>query len=290
MTSTVTSPRTPVGTSPGIAQDDRPVIEFRDVVQSYGGRTPFSRSAGPVLDHVDLRIQQGIILCLLGPSGAGKTTMVDLVMGNTIPRSGSVTVLGEHAPYPKMRSQIGYMPQDEALYNDITAVENLRFFGAMQGMRGSALKTRIEQMLDFARLQNHRDKLVSTFSGGMKRRLSLAVALLHDPRILVLDEPTVGLDPDHRLRIWKSFETMARNGTTLLVTTHVMDEASRCDQIAMLYGGRIIASASPGEILAQTGTGDLEHAFLALSNDGVDATAGAHSSGDSSESTSKETA
>ena len=241
------------------------VVEFHEVVRVYGRRTPFSGSRRTVLDHVNLRIPAGRILCLLGPSGAGKTTMVSLVMGIAVPQSGSVTVLGQSAPYRDVRSEIGYMPQDEALYDDITAEENLRFFGAMQGVRGRRLVRRVDEMLAFARLRDDRKRLVSTFSGGMKRRLSLAIALLHDPALLVLDEPTVGLDPDHRIRIWKAFRRMAAAGKTLLVTTHVMDEAEHCDEIAMLHAGSIIAAASPREILEQTDAADLDHAFLKLS-------------------------
>ena len=191
--------------------------------------------------------------------------MVNLVMGIAVPQSGRVTVMGQVAPYRVVRSEIGYMPQDEALYDDITAEENLRFFGSMQGIRGKQLTRRVDRMLTFARLSEDRKRLVSTFSGGMKRRLSLAIAILHNPTLLVLDEPTVGLDPDHRIRIWHTFERMAAAGKTLLVTTHVMDEAKHCDEIAMLYDGRIIAAAAPQEILAQTHTADLDHAFLKLS-------------------------
>lgn len=242
----------------------RPVVEFRDAVQSFGRKTPFSDGRRVVLDHVNLAVPRGRILCLLGPSGCGKTTMVNLVMGIAVPVSGEVLVMGETAPFPTARERIGYMPQEDALYDDITAEENLRFFGAMNGMAGKDLDARIAEMLSFGRLEDDRKKLVSAFSGGMKRRLSLGVALLHDPELLVLDEPTVGLDPDHRRRIWDAFDAMAARGKTILVTTHVMDEAARCDELAMLHDGRVIANASPYDVLRRTGTDNLEDAFLAL--------------------------
>lgn len=244
-----------------------PMIEFKDVVQSFGRKTPLADERRVVLDHVDLAVPRGSILCLLGPSGCGKTTMVNLVMGVTVPVSGEVRVMGELAPYPSARPRIGFMPQDEALYDDVTAEENLRFFGTMNGLAGDALKRRIDEMLAFSRLEQDRRKLVGAFSGGMKRRLSLAVAMLHEPDLLVLDEPTVGLDPDHRRRIWERFDQLAAGGATLLVTTHVMDEAARCDSIAMLHGGRVIATGSPAAIMERTKTDNLEDAFLALEDD-----------------------
>lgn len=239
-------------------------VELKGVTQRFGRKTPFSDASKVILDDISLTLDQGQILCLLGPSGCGKTTLVDLIMGIRVPVAGEVWVLGEKAPYPYARERIGYMPQDDALYGDITAEENLRFFGVMYGLSGQALRDRIDEMLEFGRLVEHRNKLVSAFSGGMKRRLSLGIALMHNPNVLILDEPTVGLDPDHRRHIWDKFEQLAAEGKTILVTTHVMDEAARCGQIAMLHRGHIIAQASPNEVLAQTGACDLEEAFLIL--------------------------
>ena len=243
---------------------DGSAIVFAGVCQAFGRKTPFADMRKTVLDGIDFEVPRGQIVRLLGPSGCGKTTMVDLIIGNTIPVAGSVTVLGEQAPYPHARKKVGYMPQDEALYDDITAEENLRFFGAMVGLSGAHLSDRMTELLQFAKLEDDRKKLVSHYSGGMKRRLSLAVAMLHEPELLVLDEPTVGLDPAHRRVIWDEFDRLAAEGTTILVTTHIMDEASRCHRIVMLQNGRIIAQGSPEDILAQTGTSDLESAFLAL--------------------------
>ena len=243
---------------------DGSAIVFAGVCQAFGRKTPFADMRKTVLDGIDFEVPRGQIVCLLGPSGCGKTTMVDLIIGNTIPVAGSVTVLGEQAPYPHARKKVGYMPQDEALYDDITAEENLRFFGAMVGLSGARLSDRMTELLQFAKLEDDRKKLVSHYSGGMKRRLSLAVAMLHEPELLVLDEPTVGLDPAHRRVIWDEFDRLAAEGTTILVTTHIMDEAARCHRIVMLQNGRIIAQGSPTDILTQTGTADLESAFLAL--------------------------
>lgn len=240
-----------------------PTISMIDVTKSFGRKGAFSHPA-TILDRMDLSIQRGEILCLLGPSGCGKTTLVNLIMGITVPNEGEVRVLGEQAPFPTARKRIGFMPQEDALYDDINAEGNLRFFGTLYGLKGSRLAAQIDTMLTFARLTGDRRKLVRHFSGGMKRRLSLGVALMHDPDLLVLDEPTVGLDPEHRRRIWDEFRALRATGKTLLVTTHVMDEALRCDRIAMMKGGRIIALGSPDDLLARTNTTALEDAFLAL--------------------------
>jgi len=240
------------------------MINFDKVNLFYGKKTPIKDNRKHVLKNVDFTLNKGEIICLLGPSGCGKTTMVNLIMGNLIPNSGDVLVMGEKAPYKSVRARIGYMPQENALYEDITAKENLQFFGAMYGVPSKIIKERIPEMLELVRLNDDANNLVSNFSGGMKRRLSLAVSLLHDPDLIVLDEPTVGLDPDHRKRIWDHFDKMATEGKTLLVTTHVMDEAERCSRIAMLYNGKIIANGSPQEILEITSAERLEDAFIIL--------------------------
>ncbi|MBC5584416.1 ABC transporter ATP-binding protein [Eggerthella sp. NSJ-70] len=230
----------------------------------FGRKTPLGDRRKTVLDQVNLDVPAGRIVCLLGPSGCGKTTMVNLVMGILVPTAGTVRVLGEQAPYPTARRRIGFMPQDTALYEDVTAAENLRFFGTLNGLRAPELADAIDDMLAFTRLDSDRNRLVGAFSGGMKRRLSLGVAMLHRPDLLVLDEPTVGLDPEHRRRIWERFRELAAGGATLLVTTHIMDEALQCDDVAMLRAGRVIAQGTPSALLAQTGTANLEDAFLAL--------------------------
>ena len=243
-------------------EHEQPMIAFSDATMRFGRKTPLGDGRKTVLDQVNLDVPAGRIVCLLGPSGCGKTTMVNLVMGILVPTAGTVQVLGEQAPYPTARRRIGFMPQDTALYEDVTAVENLRFFGTLNGLRAPELADAIDDMLAFTRLDSDRNRLVGAFSGGMKRRLSLGVAMLHRPDLLVLDEPTVGLE--HRRRIWERFRELAAGGVTLLVTTHIMDEALQCDDVAMLRNGRVIAYDTPSALLAQTGAENLEDAFLAL--------------------------
>ena len=233
------------------------MIKFESVYKSFGKKEP-------VLNGIDLTLEKGEILCLLGPSGCGKSTMVNLLTGILIPDRGHVKIKGEEAPYKNMRASLGYMPQHDALYEDITARENLMFFGRMNGLTKKEARERIPELLDTAGLGNDGDKLVSAFSGGMKRRLSLAVTLLHNPSLLILDEPTVGLDPVHRKRIWDRFDKMAAEGKTILITTHIMDEAERCGRIAMIHQGKIIADGAPCDIIRAAGAASLEEAFLSL--------------------------
>jgi len=216
-----------------------------------------------VLSGVDLQLWPGQITGLLGPSGAGKTTIVNVIVGTYRPNSGQVWVLGEPAPLRQARRRLGYMPQSEALYLDLTANQNLRFFGALYGLTSAQLKVGIPAVLELVRLSDDGRKLVAKFSGGMKRRLSLAIALLANPALLVLDEPTIGLDPKHRRELWAAFRERADQGVGLLITTHVMDEAAYCDRLLMVQDGRIIAAGSPAELLAATGASDLDSAFMA---------------------------
>jgi ABC-2 type transport system ATP-binding protein len=215
-----------------------------------------------VLRGCNLELEGGTITGLLGPSGCGKTTLVNIIVGMSRAHAGSATVLGEPPPFTRARHRMGYMPQSEALYNDLTASENLRFFGALYGMGRPALGEAIPRVLALVRLEDTGRKLVQDFSGGMKRRLSLAVALLHSPKLLVLDEPTVGLDPAHRLKLWAVFCKLADAGSGLLITTHVMDEAASCDRIVMLQGGLVLADGSPAELMRRSGSTTLEEAFL----------------------------
>lgn len=244
--------------------DNAPAIVVDGVEFRYGHRGPGRRKAPLVLKNISFDVAAGDILCLLGPSGCGKTTLVNLIMGVDVPTSGTVRVLGEKAPFHTARKRMGFMPQDDALYEDVTAEENLRFFATLYGVKGERLDRRMDELFAFVRLDEHRKKLVHDYSGGMKRRLSLAVALVHEPDVLVLDEPTVGLDPEHRRYIWAHLEALASQGCAIVVTTHVMDEAERCARIAMVRDGRLISDASPADILARTGTRTLEDAFIAL--------------------------
>lgn len=242
----------------------QPAIHVQRVVQSFGRKTPFKDMRQTVLNGINLTVAPGEIVCLLGPSGCGKTTLVDLVVGNTVPVSGRVEVLGEAAPYPTVRVRMGYMPQGTALYEDITAEENLRFFGSMYKMDARSVEPRMAELLKLMRLESDAKKLVSHFSGGMKQRLSLAVALLHDPDVIVLDEPTVGLDPMNRRDIWDYLETLSVAGKAILVTTHVMDEAERCKRVVLLHGGKVLADGSPAQVMEMAKAQSLEEAFMAL--------------------------
>lgn len=242
---------------------DRYAIEVSDVTKRFG-RTE-------VLHGITIAIQPGEIMGLVGPSGCGKTTLVDMVMGLSVPTSGNVLLDGEPAPFPTARKTLGCMPQDTALYEDITADENIAFFGALYGLKGTSLAERKKQALAAAHLDNTGKKTVSSFSGGMRRRLSLAVALLCTPKILVMDEPTVGLDPVHRAALWSEFHALAKSGSALLVTTHIMDEAARCDRVAMMRDGRIICDDKPEQIMGDTGCANLEDAFVLLASDSKEA-------------------
>lgn len=231
-----------------------PLLVARDIVQRFG--------AQEVLHGVSLGVDRGEVLGLLGPSGAGKTTFVNVIAGVAEPVSGTVEIFGDKMPSLAVMRRIGYMAQSDALYTDLTAAENLGFFGAIYGLRGEALRQNMTRALATAHLAVEPRKQVRNYSGGMRRRLSLATALMHDPELLILDEPTIGLDPLHRVDIWESFRAMASNGKTLIVTTHVMDEAERCDRLAMIRDGVFIAIGSPLDLKERAGAATLEEAFL----------------------------
>jgi len=233
---------------------------MQTLVEMQGIQKRFGKQE--VLRDIDLILEPGVITGLLGPSGSGKTTIVNLIVGSITKTEGTVTVLDKAKMSSSVSKEMDFMPQSEALYNDLTAGENLRFFGSLYGLNKKQLDEEIPRVLDLVRLGDEGKKLVSAFSGGMKRRLSLAIALLHKPRLLVLDEPTIGLDPKHRRELWKSFRLLASSGAGLLITTHVMDEALECDQLVMLHDGRIIAQGTPQELINQTKTANLEAAFL----------------------------
>lgn len=219
---------------------------------------------GPVmaLDGLSLEVERGVTFGLIGPNGAGKTTLIRMVMGLDRPQAGQVSVLGRTVTDAEVRREIGYMPQADALYPDLTARENLAFFGSIFGLDGRGLQPRIDEVLALVDLSGDGGRLVEHFSGGMRRRLSLAIALLHRPPLLVLDEPTVGVDPELRRVFWEHFAALAGQGVTVLVSTHHMDEARRCMRLALMRAGRVIACGSPLQLLEQAGAGDMEEAFL----------------------------
>ena len=202
-----------------------------------------------VLDDVCLEIPYGSIYGLLGPSGCGKTTTVKIISGISTSTNGNTFVFGELMPTLPLMNKIGYMAQSDALYLSLTARENLEFLGSIYGIKKPSLQKRILEVSRIVDLEYELDKATVKYSGGMKRRLSLAAALLHEPKLLVLDEPTVGIDPMLRKSIWNELMKIAENGVTILVTTHVMDEAQKCTKLAMMREGRIIAKGTPAEII-----------------------------------------
>ena len=212
------------------------------------------------LDDITLDIPKGKIVGLLGPSGAGKTTLMRVVIGRQRADKGSATVFGLPAGSAALRRRIGYMPQSAALYPDLTVHENMLYFAAMCGVGRSEITRRLEQVDLLAQTR----QLVGTLSGGQRSRVSLAVALLGSPELLVLDEPTVGVDPVLRQQLWTIFRTIAAGGITLLVSSHVMDEAGRCDDLLFVRGGEILAHDSPERLRQLTKTSSVEAAFLAL--------------------------
>ncbi|HKJ36840.1 MAG TPA: ABC transporter ATP-binding protein [Solirubrobacterales bacterium] len=218
------------------------------------------RGGNEVLPGLSFSIPRGSITGLLGPSGSGKTTLIRAIAGVQIVASGSVSVLDEQAGDAGLRSRVGYVTQAPSVYSDLTAAENLRYFGRIVGA-GSA---RIDEVIETVGLEDQRDQIVSTLSGGQRARVSLATSLLGEPEILLLDEPTVGLDPVLRAALWKTFEALAAAGTTLLISSHVMEEASHCQELILLREGGIIFSGSPAALREDTGRDDLEEAFLGL--------------------------
>jgi ABC-2 type transport system ATP-binding protein len=215
-----------------------------------------------VLQDITLAVPKAHIFGLLGPSGSGKTTLVRLIAGIDAPTSGTVHVLGERMPQLAMLSKIGYMAQSDALYAELTAQENLEFFAALYGLTGTKRKQRIHDVMELVDLGSHLKKQISNYSGGMKRRLSLAISLLHEPGILILDEPTVGIDPVLRKSIWEELTNLSQKGTTILVTTHVMDEADKCHKLGMIRDGKLTAVGTPIELKQATSSSTLEEAFL----------------------------
>jgi len=218
------------------------------------------------LDGVTLRVREGEIYGLLGPNGAGKTTLIGAIVGLVAPDAGTVTVLGRKLPDLDVLRNVGYMTQQAALYPGLSVAENVQFFAAINGVEGS-----IDEVLRFVRLDNRRNSVVSNLSGGMRQRCSLACALVHKPKLLLLDEPTVGVDPQLRVQFWEDFRRMADEGTTIIVSSHVMDEAERCQRLGLIQYGRLLAEGTPAEVRASAGTQDLEAAFLALAGREVEA-------------------
>jgi ABC-2 type transport system ATP-binding protein len=248
----------------GLAAADAPVVAGSGLVVRRGGHV--------ILDELTFSIPRGQVSGLLGPSGCGKTTLLRVLVGVQVITAGEVSVLGLPAGHPRLRARVGYATQSPAVYPDLTLTENLRYFGTVLGLRGRRLSEVVATTIASLDLTGLERRLVGTYSGGQLARVGLAVALLGHPDLLVLDEPTVGLDPVLRRDLWEMFHRLAAAGTSLLVSSHVMDEAARCDHLLFMREGRFLAAAPPGEILDRTGAPDLETAFLALATDTARAT------------------
>jgi ABC-2 type transport system ATP-binding protein len=218
------------------------------------------RGANVVLDGLSLRIRAGAVTGLLGPSGCGKSTLLRAIVGVQIVEGGTATVLDHPAGAPVLRTRVAYATQAASVYDDLSVQENLRYFAAVLG----APPADVERTIAEVGLDDQAGAVVGRLSGGQRSRVSLAVALLGTPELLVLDEPTVGLDPVLREDLWSMFHDLAATGKTLLVSSHVMDEATRCDELILMRDGAVIAQESPGSLLARTGAVDAEQAFLAV--------------------------
>lgn len=221
------------------------------------------RGGVEIIPSLTLDIPAGMVFGMVGPSGSGKTTIMRAILGLTRLAGGSATVLGKPAGDASLRPRIGYMPQGSGVYPDLSGRENLAFFASVYRAPGA----RIGEVLDLMGLTRIADRPLSTYSGGEIQRIGLAMALMHRPELLVLDEPTVGLDPRIRRTLWDHFRAWAEEGTTLIVSTHVMDEADRCHAIGFINKGTLVTTGSPDEIRRLTGYNDLESAILALSGD-----------------------
>ena len=212
------------------------------------------------LDNISVQIARGTITGLLGPSGCGKTTLMRCIVGTQIIEAGTVTVLGHPAGSAELRHRVGYVTQDPTIYNDLRIVDNVRYFAALYGTDATAA----DRAIATVGLDDHRTTLCGNLSGGQRTRVSLACALVSHPELLVLDEPTVGLDPVLRVDLWEQFDQLARRGTTLVVSSHVMDEADHCGDLLLMREGRVLAHSTPTKLREDTGCQSLEQAFLSV--------------------------
>ncbi len=227
-------------------------VHIADLKIVRGGKT--------IIPNLNMQIEQGKIFGLLGPSGSGKTTILRSIVGVQEIQDGSITVLGRPAGSKDLRKRIGYFTQSASIYTDLTCIENLRFFAQILGQ----LEISIDEVLELVDLTKNRKQLAASLSGGERARLALATALLGNPELLILDEPTVGLDPVLRRDLWVLFHELASKGKTLLISSHVMDEADRCDSLILLRDGRVLASGTPPALKSEAGTDDMETVFISL--------------------------
>ena len=233
-------------------------VDIRELTRRFGSLTAVSR--------LTLAVRRGEVFGLLGPNGSGKTTTIRMLCGLLEPSEGDATVAGVdvRAAPERVKTQIGYMSQRFGLYEDLTVAENLAFYGGIYGLSGAAQRDRTVQVVDFLGIAGRLGQLAAELSGGWKQRLALGCALLHHPPVLFLDEPTAGVDPAARRNFWRAIHDLAQDGTTVLVTTHYMDEAQRCDRLGMMSLGHLIALGTPAEVAQQVGGATLEDAFIIL--------------------------
>lgn len=242
---------------PGEAQkpgNGEPMVVIERLVKQFGKLR--------AVDNLDMTIYTGETFGLIGPNGSGKTTLIRMVVGLLRPTSGTIRIMGERMPSAKVTPHLGYMTQLSALYLDLTAKENMQFFCNIYGLHGKEQSRRIQEMLERVELADRANDVVGNFSGGMRQRLSLACALVHNPRLALLDEPTVGVDPELRRSFWDYFAQLNKEGVTLIVSTHHLDEASRCSRLGLIRFGVSLAQDSPRELLRQSGQDNMEDAFL----------------------------
>ncbi len=236
----------------------QPSVETRGLTRRFGALT--------AVQDLTIRIEKGEVFGLLGPNGSGKTTTIRMLCGLLEPSAGSATVAGIDVTVApeQIRQRIGYMSQKFGLYEDLTVSENLNFYAGIYELKGDARRRRVAAVVSFVGVGNRLRQLAAELSGGWKQRLALGCALLHEPTVLFLDEPTAGVDPAARRSFWRAIHDLAAQGTTVLVTTHYMDEAERCQRLAMMSGGRLIALGTPAEVAAAVGGRTLEDAFIIL--------------------------
>jgi len=247
----------------GGTTDGGPAVDIRDLKVVRGDRA--------VLPRLTLQVPRGQVVGLLGPSGCGKTTLMRSVVGVQKVAGGTVTVLGRPAGDRALRGRVGYLTQAPSVYADLTVTENLRYFAAVVGVPRSGIRAEVDRVLDAVALTGSATARVGRLSGGQRSRVSLAAALVGTPELLVLDEPTVGLDPVLRRDLWRIFADLAAGGVTLFVSSHVMDEATRCDRLLLLRDGVLLADDTVDGVLAGTGARDAEQAFLTLVERGAGA-------------------
>lgn len=230
------------------------IVKVSNVVKKYSNIT--------ILNNINLTVKEGEIIGLIGPSGSGKTTLVKSLMGMEKIDSGHIELFDKKVPNLQVLNNIGYMAQSDALYEELTGKENLEFFCKLFKLSKNQIKERIEYTSKLVNLEDNLSKKVSNYSGGMKRRLSLAISLIQDPQLLILDEPTVGIDPKLRFSIWKELNLLKVQGKTIIITTHVIDEAEKCDKLALIREGLIIATGSVDELKEKFNVTTVEEIFL----------------------------